>query len=191
VRRLGRFVVLVVAGLALSACTFVPTDGSPTPVAKHDVPFALLSPNLPRTKHVNTKYVVRQVWLINGNQLLAARSRRVAADNSTAESLSALFAGPTDHEISLGFSSQVPANYQVIGIGSFNGMIFVRLSAPAGSSTAPASALEAGQLVLTTAGVTNVYVEILVNDKALRMILPDGSVALQVRPTDYESLIGR
>jgi len=190
-RRLRTLTLLLLAGASLGACTLVPTDGTPQPVPSHEVPFSLLSPYPPKQSVTKNQTVIRSIWLINGNEMLASRSRRVSATNPVAQSLAALFAGPTDHEVTLGFSSDVPANYQVIGVGANNGMIFVRLSAPGTPLTNVAGALEAGQLVLTTAGASNVYVEVLVNNTPLRLTLPDGSQALQVRPSDYESLVSR
>jgi hypothetical protein len=188
-RRAGLIGALL-GSVLLSACTFVPTDSEPQTIAKRTVPFNLLEKTLPPQPKVHFHYVDRPIWLINSSHQLAARPRRVPSTNSVAVSLEALFGGPTDFETGLGFASQVPATWHVSGIGSSDGMIFVRLTAPT-TPTVPASALESGQLVITTAGTTNSTVEVLINNQALKMTLPDGEVSLQVRATDYVSLEAR
>jgi hypothetical protein len=187
--RRAAVIVALAASLLLASCTFVPTDSAPQAITKHP-PFGLSSGTLPRgPKPAN--YVTRSVWLINADQQLASRPRRVPESNSVAVSLEALFAGPTDHESALGFTSEVPATLNVIGIGSLQGITYVRLNGPITYTGTPASALESGQLVLTAGAVSDQFVEILVNSRPLQLTTPDGFVQLLVRPTDYSSLMAR
>jgi hypothetical protein len=54
VKRTIRIIAVLVAGLTLGACTFVPTDAQPQVVPSHSVPFNLLKP-APLTKGGSTE----------------------------------------------------------------------------------------------------------------------------------------
>jgi hypothetical protein len=191
VRRLAPTLIVLASALVLASCTFVPSDTAPSPVPSHQVPFGLLSKTLPKTSKLHLSYTTRTVWFINGNQLLEGRSRPVPINDAGAVTLSALIAGPTDHESALGFSSDVPATFSVIGVGIYQGVIIVRLFGPSGTTSVPATELESGQLVLTAAGASNALVEVLVNSSPLRLRTSEGVVTLQARPSDYELLMSR
>jgi hypothetical protein len=188
-RRRAAVLVALLGSLVLASCTFVPTDTAPQSITKHP-PFGLSSPTYPPGP-TSAKYVTRSIWLINADQQLTSRPRQVPETLSVAVSLEALFAGPTDHESALGITSEVPATLSVIGIGSLEGITYVRLNGPVNYTSTPASPLESGQLVLTAGALSDQFVEILVNSKPLQLTTPDGFVQLLVRPTDYSSLMVR
>jgi len=96
----------LVAGAA-GACG-IPTNGTPTAIAKADVPFHLLNPTTPTT----TTPIVRpsvtvpaSVFLVASNQHLIAVTRDVAIPATLSEIIGALLEGPTAGESAFGLQS--------------------------------------------------------------------------------------
>ncbi|HEV3280098.1 MAG TPA: GerMN domain-containing protein [Acidimicrobiales bacterium] len=102
---------LATAGLLTAACG-IPTGGSPTAIARSDVPFHLLSPgsgSTPTTSVSPSVGVRETIFLVATNQHVVGVSRDVAVPTTLADTLNeligALLEGPTAEESALGYQS--------------------------------------------------------------------------------------
>ncbi len=105
-RGLAGLLVLVAVGTA--ACG-IPTNGTPTAIAKTDVPFHLLSPVTSTTLHPVVRPVVvtvpTTIYLVEHAQHVYAVSRNIPVPATLSEILGALLEGPTAAESEVGLQS--------------------------------------------------------------------------------------
>ena len=106
VARLARVAAFVVVG-ATSACG-IPTSGTPTAIAKTDVPFHLFDPVTPTTAPPVERpsvTVPASIFLVAPNQHVIAVTRDVPIPATLSEILDALLEGPTAAESAIGLQS--------------------------------------------------------------------------------------
>ena len=92
-----------------TAACGIPTNGTPTAIAKTDVPFHLLSPVTSTTLHPVVRPVVvtvpTTIYLVEHAQHVYAVSRNVPVPATLSEILGALLEGPTAAESEVGLQS--------------------------------------------------------------------------------------
>jgi spore germination protein GerM len=106
VRALAGLCALVALG-ATAACG-IPTNGTPTAIAKTDVPFHLLNPVTPTTVRPIQRpevTVPATIYLVAPTQHVKAVSREVPVPATLSEILGALLEGPTAAESTFGLQS--------------------------------------------------------------------------------------
>jgi spore germination protein GerM len=99
--------VLILVAVGTSACG-IPTNGTPTAIAKTDVPFHLLSPVTSTTVHPVVRAPVTvpaTIYLVEHAQHVYAVSRNIPIPATLSEILGALLEGPTAAESELGLQS--------------------------------------------------------------------------------------
>lgn len=99
--------VLILVAVGTSACG-IPTNGTPTAIAKADVPFHLLSPVTSTTVHPVVRAPVTvpaTIYLVEHAQHVYAVSRNIPVPATLSEILGALLEGPTAAESELGLQS--------------------------------------------------------------------------------------
>ncbi len=106
VRRLAGLATVMVAGIT-AACG-IPTSGTPTAIAKADVPFHLLDPVTPTTAPPTVSPAVAvptTIYLVAPTQHVIAVSRDVQIPATLSEIIGALLEGPTASESRFGLQS--------------------------------------------------------------------------------------
>jgi len=106
-RRDAAGVVLALVALGSAACG-IPTASTPTPIAKSDVPYRLLTPPTTTTTLPGTPPAVgvaEQIFLVSPDGHLVAATREVAVPASPTQVVGALLAGPTATETAAGIQS--------------------------------------------------------------------------------------
>jgi len=99
--------LLVLLAVGTAACG-IPTNGTPTAIAKTDVPFHLLSPVTSTTVHPVVRPVVTvptTIYLVAHAQHVYAVSRNIPVPATLSEILGALLEGPTAAESEFGLQS--------------------------------------------------------------------------------------
>ena len=108
--------LLTAVVLSAAACG-IPTASTPTPIAKSDVPYHLLTPPPPTTTLPGTPPAVGvagQIFRVAPDGHLVAAAREVAVPASPTQVMGALLAGPTATESATGIQSFLsPTGVQV------------------------------------------------------------------------------
>ena len=184
------FGALVLASLALSGCTLVPTTSAPVLVNPHTVPFGLLGKTIPGTNHGQVRFITQPVYIVDATGHLTASSRIVPTPPSLASVLRELVLGPTDIEVRTGYSSALPKNLVILQAKVRKGIGYIAVADPLSSLPARQETLALGQMVFTAydVGATN-GIEITVAGVAQPSLLPNGSTQTLVTVKNYNSLL--
>lgn len=145
-------------GLALSGCG-VPVDGSPTALAKNNVPFDLLQPSPSVTTAPSTTppvTVTVQVFLLSSTGQLVAVARNVPVPAALSSVLAALVDGPTNAEAAAGLQSALPAGTQIVSAPVASAVATVNLSGTFGQLVGQAQIDAVAQIVYTATALTGV-----------------------------------
>ncbi len=156
-----------VAAIGATAACGIPTNGTPTPIAKADVPFHLLNPVTPTT----IRHVVRPeptvpgiIYLVAPTQHVIAVSRQVRTPATLTEVLAALLDGPTATESKFGLQTFLSGSTTQVRADVSGGIATVDfLSADPVQVVGPDPTLAIAQVVFTATeqpGVTEVRFEI-------------------------------
>jgi hypothetical protein len=156
---------MVVVLLATTACG-IPTGGSPTAIAKANVPFHLLKPANPPTSSstVPTAVTVPEpIFLVAPNQHVIAVLRDVANPASLSEILGSLLEGPTAAESAAGLQTFLTGTANEVSATVVGGVATVDFTANPVQVVGPDQTLAIAQVVFTAtqqAGVTGVLFQI-------------------------------
>jgi spore germination protein GerM len=131
-RRPSRAVVaaLVMMSLAGAACG-IPTGGSPTAIARSDVPFHILNPEAASTPTTTspTVGVPETIFLVAPSQRVAPVTRVVAVPATLSDILGALLQGPTAAESAAGLQSFLTGTKTQVSATVAGGIATVNFSA--------------------------------------------------------------
>lgn len=181
---------LALASLALSGCTLVPTTSAPVLVNPRTVPFGLLGKTIPGTNHGRVRFITQPVYIVDATGHLTPSSRIVPTPPSLASVLRELVIGPTDIEVSTGYSSALPKNLVILQAKVRRGVGYIAVADPLSGLPQRQEALAIGQLVFTAydVGATK-GIEITVAGVGQPSLLPDGTTQVLVTVKDYQSLL--
>ncbi|HUX04568.1 MAG TPA: GerMN domain-containing protein [Acidimicrobiales bacterium] len=181
---------IALASLALSGCTLVPTTSAPVLVNPRTVPFGLLGKTIPGTNHGQVRFITQPVYIVDATGHLTPSSRIVPTPPSLASVLRELVIGPTDIEVSTGYSSALPKNLVILQAKVRKGVGYIAVADPLSGLPQRQEALAIGQLVFTAydVGATK-GIEITVAGVAQLSLLPDGTTQRLVTVKDYQSLL--
>ncbi len=165
IRALAAIATLVALG-STAACG-IPTSGTPTAIAKTDVPFHLLDPVTPTTLRPIVRpevTVPATIFLVAPSQHLKAVSRNVPVPASLSEILGALLEGPTAAESVFGLQSFLSGTTTQVRASVSGGIATVDFfSANPVQVVGPDQTLAIAQVVFTATeqpGVTGVLFQI-------------------------------
>jgi spore germination protein GerM len=193
----SRRAVRVVAGLLMlvaigtSACG-IPTNGTPTAIAKTDVPFHLLTPVTSTTVHPVVRppvTVPATIYLVEHAQHVYAVSRNIPVPATLSEIIGALLEGPTAAESELGLQSFLSGTATRVRATVADGIATVDFfSANPVQVVGPDQTLAIAQVVFTATeqpGVTGVVFKI--DNRAIDVPTASGAeVAGPVKRTSYQ-----
>jgi hypothetical protein len=184
-----RVVLLFLVGaLALSGCTLVAPNSTPSRVKT--VPFSLLSPTIPGTNHVRVRFITQPVYIVDAAGDLAPSSRIVPAPPALATVIEQLLLGPTSIEKSAGFSSALPKSLIVLSAKVVRQIGDIDFATSLNALPRRQQLLAIGQLVLTAYRVNAKRgLEIRVAGVTQNVLLPNGKHATLVTPSDFQSLL--
>jgi spore germination protein GerM len=166
-RRLRRALLgLVVASAALAGGCGIPTGGTPTAIAKSDVPSHLINPVTPTT--VNSPVpagaaVPEPIYLVGPSQHVIAVSRDVQFPASLSEIMGSLLAGPTTAESRFGLQSFLTGTKTQVVVTVVAGIATVNFTTNPVQVVGPDQTLAIAQVVYTAtqqSGVTGVVFQI-------------------------------
>jgi hypothetical protein len=129
-RRLAVLGAVAIGALAMSGCTLVPTASSPERIARHEIPFGLLSKTIPGTNHGRVRFITQPVYIVDATGHLAPSSRIVPSPPVLATVLRQLIVGPTQIESFAGYSSALPTNLVLLSASIKNGLGYIDLATP-------------------------------------------------------------
>lgn len=189
-RRLLALGGVALGALALSGCTLVPTASSPERIARHQIPFGLLSKTIPGTNNGRVRFITQPVYIVDATGHLAPSSRIVPSPPVLATVLRQLIVGPTQIESFAGYSSALPTNLVLLSASIKNGLGYIDLATPLSHLSRSDQILAVGQLVLTAhdAGAARGIV-ITVAGELQQSLLPNGAAASTVSPSAFLSLL--
>ncbi len=189
-RRLLALGGVALGALALSGCTLVPTASSPERIARHQIPFGLLSKTIPGTNNGRVRFITQPVYIVDATGHLAPSSRIVPSPPVLATVLRQLIVGPTQIESFAGYSSALPTNLVLLSASIKNGLGYIDLATPLSHLSRSDRILAVGQLVLTAhdAGAARGIV-ITVAGELQQSLLPNGAAASTVSPSAFLSLL--
>ena len=182
--------VLALGALALSGCTLVPTTTTPVIVNPSTVPFGLLGKTIPNTNNGQVRFITQPVYIVDATGHLSASSRIVPTPPSLASVLRELVIGPTDIEVSTGYTSALPKNLVILQAKVRRSVGYIALADPLSNLPRRQQVLALGQLVFTAndVGATK-GIEITVAGVAQPSLLPNGAKRELVTVKDYQSLL--
>jgi spore germination protein GerM len=164
-RRVLLLIGLAVAAVLMSACG-IPTSGTPTAIAKSDVPVHLLNPVTPATVSptISPSVAVPEViYLVAPSQHVIAVSRDVEIPASLSEIMGALLDGPTATESDFGLQSFLTGSTIHVSVTVASGVATVNFTDNPIQVVGPDQTLAVAQVVYTGTqqpGVTGVIFEI-------------------------------
>ena len=149
--------VLIASAVALSACG-IPTDSSPHPLTKSDIPFGLLKPaSTTTTTIVPAVSVPVTVYLVaNGGAHLDAVSRKVSFPGTLAAIIDALLTGPTNAEAAAGVQTAIAAQTKLLSVATMGPIATVNLSDSFGKTVGPELITAVAQVVYTVTAVPGI-----------------------------------
>jgi sporulation and spore germination protein len=182
---------LLVAALALSGCTLVPTDESPNVLSHSAVKFGLLDPTIPNTNGARVRFITQPVYVVDATGHLTPSSRIVPSPATLDSVLRELVLGPTTIETLAGYTSALPRDLVILQATiSKSGLATVALAKPLSSLSPAQEILAVGQLVFTARQVgATAGLEVTVGGVPEKLRLPDGATAVKVTEADYVSLL--
>jgi hypothetical protein len=182
---------LLLAALALSGCTLVPTNGAPSALPRSAVKFGLLDRTIPNTNGARVRFITQPVYVVDATGHLTPSSRIVTAPATLDSVLRELVLGPTLIELSAGYSSALPRDLVILQATiSKAGLATVALAKPLSSLSPAQEILAVGQLVFTARAVGAIEgLEVTVGGVPEKLRLPDGATAAKVTEADYVSLL--
>ncbi len=151
--------------LGAAACG-IPTAGSPTPIARSDVPYHLLDPQTTTTTVPGATPAVgvaELIYLVAPDGHLVAATREVAVPASLTQVLGALLAGPTATESASGIQSYLGDTGVQVTIAPASGVATVHFAADPIQVVGPDQTLAIAQVVYTVTeqpGIAGVIFEI-------------------------------
>ncbi len=183
--------LLALVALGTSACG-IPTNGTPTAIAKTDVPFHLLSPVTSTTLHPVIRPIVTvpaTIYLVAHAQHLIAVSRNVPVPATLSEIIGALLEGPTAAESEFGLQSFLSGSTTQVRATVSGGTATVDFfSANPVQVVGPDQTLAIAQVVFTATeqpGVTGVVFKI--DDRAIDVPTASGAeVPGPVKRSSYQ-----
>ncbi len=189
-RQLRAIVSIALGALALSGCSLVSTTSSPSLIPRDQIPFSLLGRTIPGTNNGRVRFITQPVYIVDASGHLAPSSRIVPSPPVLATVLRQLFVGPTQIETFAGYTSALPSNLVLLSASIKNGVGFVDLATKLSRLHRSKEILAVGQLVLTArdAGATN-GLEITVDGRVQRSLLPNGTRTETITANDYQSLL--
>lgn len=159
--------VATVVILGATAACGIPTSGTPTAIAKSNVPFHLLDPVTPTTASTVPRpdvAVSETIYLVAPNQHLKAVSRDIQIPANLSEILGALLEGPTEAESVFGLQSFLTGSTTQVRASVSGGIATVNFSSSDPVQVVgPDQSLAIAQVVFTATqqpGVTGVRFEI-------------------------------
>ena len=176
---------LAVAGCALVAALAagcaIPTQHGPSTIAPDKVPFNLLSPLPPAatttTQPKPTSYVPVKVFLLNGNQDLAAVDRVVVSPAPLTSVLDALLSGPTSSDVHQGISTAIPDNVDVLSAVQVGSLVTVNFNNAFAEISGSNSELAVAQVVATVTAQDGANVGVIFEIAGQRTSVPIASGA--------------
>ncbi|HEY1829418.1 MAG TPA: GerMN domain-containing protein [Acidimicrobiales bacterium] len=151
-RRLGIVVVAALA-LTLAACG-VPTQSSPSSIARSRVPFGLLNRRAPSTTTTtpHQSFVLEHVFYLSSTNQLVSVQRVVYVPATLSSTLTALLAGPDSTESTSGLRTAIPDDVNVISaIPTAPGIVTVDFDAGFSEISGGNAELAVSQVVDTVA----------------------------------------
>ncbi len=191
-KNLRRVLGLLLLGVVLAGCSFVPADSQPRTISADQVPFDLLSKQPPH--HGGTPsniYVRRPLYLVNAANTLTKVTRLVGVPASAITMLDALLAGPTEAEADAGDRTDISRQLHVIAADDVNGIMVIQLSGVIANRPELLSRADA-QLVLTATSASGLNDATLVlNGVPLPANIPVGRPSVIVHPWEFSSLLAK
>ncbi|HTT60056.1 MAG TPA: GerMN domain-containing protein [Acidimicrobiales bacterium] len=180
----------VLAALALSSCTLVSPNATPSRIPSKSVPFGLLDPTIPGTNHARVRFITQPVYIVDASGHLAPSSRIVPSPPALATVVEQLLLGPTPIEVSAGYTSALPKTLVVISANVVNNIGYINFATSLSSLARAQQLLAIGQLVLTAdvVGATK-GLEIRVAGTPQELLLPNGKRTKLATPNDFQSLL--
>jgi Sporulation and spore germination len=163
-RKLGLAVAVV--ALMVSAGCGIPSGGSPTVIAKADVPFNLLNPHPPATVASTVPPAVvapETIFLVAPTQHLVAAVRDVTLPATLGQILTALLDGPTAVESAAGIQSFLTGAHVKVSATVTAGIATVDFTTNPVQVVGPDQTLAIAQVVFTATqqpGITGVVFQI-------------------------------
>ncbi len=157
---------VAVAALALTAGCGIPSGGSPTVIAKANVPFNLLNPRVPATVASTVPPAVvapEPIFLVAPTQHLVAAVRDVTLPATLGQILTALLDGPTAAESAAGIQSFLTGTHVKVTATVSAGIATVDFTANPVQVVGPDQTLAIAQVVFTATqqpGITGVVFQI-------------------------------
>ena len=185
-----RLVLLGLGAVTLAGCTLVPTAKSPVIINPKIVPFGLLGKTIPGTNNGRVRFITQPVYIVDATGHLTASSRIVPTPPTLASVLRELVIGPTDIEVSTGYSSALPKDLVILQAKVKQGVGYIAIADSLSTLPVRQQVLALGQLAMTASAVgATKGIEITVAGVAQRSLLPDGDTATVITASDYRSLL--
>lgn len=180
---------LVLASLALSACSFISPDPSAQPVAKSNVPFGLLNRFIPQTNRGRVVFVTEPVYLLDAGEQFAPASRIVPSPVRLDAVLRELLLGPSKIEASAGYTTALPTSLVLVSASVQHGVGVINLGNHLNRLPLAQQLRAEGQLVLTAsaAGATR---GVIIDVAEIRQVLPlpNGKRVRFLTSAEFQSL---
>ncbi|HSN02894.1 MAG TPA: GerMN domain-containing protein [Acidimicrobiales bacterium] len=187
---LRRLFLLGVGAATLAGCTLVPTAKAPVIISAKTVPFGLLGKTIPGTNNGRVRFITQPVYIVDATGHLTASSRIVPTPPTLASVLRELAIGPTDIEMSTGYTSALPSNLVILQAKVKKDIGYIALADPLSALPVRQQVLALGQLAMTASNVgATKGIEITVGGVAQPSLLPNGETATVITARDYQSLL--
>ncbi|MDE3082678.1 MAG: GerMN domain-containing protein [Acidobacteriota bacterium] len=187
---LRRLLLLGLGAATLAGCTLVPTGRAPVIINPKTVPFGLLGKTIPGTNNGRVRFITQPVYIVDATGHLAPSSRIVPTPPTLASVLRELVIGPTDIEMSTGYTSALPSNLVILQAKVKKGIGYIALADSLSTLPVRQQVLALGQLAMTASDVgATKGIEITVAGVAQPSLLPNGDTATVITANDYKSLL--
>lgn len=163
--RTGLIALILSLSLVTASCG-IPTQNTPTTIAKRAVPFHLLDPNSTTTTTTTPSpgvTVSQPIYLVASNQHVAPVVRNVPLPANLTQILGALIEGPTASETAAGLQSFLVGTPSDVHAITFDGIVTVDFATNPVQVVGPDQILAIAQIVFTAMaqpGITGVTFEI-------------------------------
>ncbi len=164
-----------------SGCA-IPTQGTPSTIARSKVPFNLMDPHSSTTTTTQpnaSSFVPVKVFFLDTSDHLVPASRLVRPPAPLIDVIKALLEGPTVSDTANGISTAIPSNVRVLDVSQPTAnVVTVNLSSTFGEITGINTELAVGQIVSTVANEVGPLTGVLFQIEGQHLSVPiaNGSV---------------